>query len=86
VKGVSKVDQQRPRTDVTNKVYGKMEQGSMSLYLSKNKIGKIVFTNQGNQYEMSEGFEFDQEKFYRHDPNPPIQYKQLVDDCESGWC
>ncbi|WLD92728.1 YusG family protein [Alkalihalobacillus sp. AL-G] len=80
------MDQQRSRTDVTSKVYGKMDQGSMSLYLNKDKIGKIVFTNQGNLYEMSEGFEFDQEKVYRQDSNSPNQNKQLVDDCEFGWC
>ncbi|WP_221566708.1 YusG family protein [Alkalihalobacillus sp. TS-13] len=80
------MDQDIRKTDITNKVYGKMDQGSMSLYLNKDKIGKITFTNQGNLYEMGEGFEFDSDKIYRHDSNPPAQNQQLVDDCEFGWC
>ncbi|MGP4078647.1 YusG family protein [Pseudalkalibacillus sp. R45] len=80
------MDQDIRKTDITNKVYGKMDQGSMSLYLNKDKIGKITFTNQGNLYEMGEGFEFDSDKIYRHDSNPPARNQQLVDDCEFGWC
>ncbi|MCF6138579.1 DUF2553 family protein [Pseudalkalibacillus berkeleyi] len=75
------------RTDITEKVYGKMDQGSMSLYLNKAQIGKIKFTNQGNLYEMGEGFEFEEDKFYRQESNASDQkQQQLVDDCEFGWC
>ncbi|MGM7702681.1 DUF2553 family protein [Pseudalkalibacillus sp. Hm43] len=83
------MDQNIRRTDVTNKVYGKMDQGSMSLYLNKDIIGKIRFTNQGNLYEMGEGFEFEGDKIFRQDSNsaPKAQgQQQLVDDCEFGWC
>ncbi len=83
------MDQNIRRTDVTNKVYGKMDQGSMSLYLNKDIIGKIRFTNQGNLYEMGEGFEFEGDKIYRQDSNSAPEARsqqQLVDDCEFGWC
>jgi hypothetical protein len=77
----------RRRTDITEKVYGKMDHGSMSLYLNKDRIGQIRFTNQGNLYEMGEGFEFEADKFYRQDSNSTAQsQQQLVDDCEFGWC
>jgi hypothetical protein len=75
------------RRDVTAKVFGKMKGGSMSLYLDQDKIGQIHFTNQGNMYEMAEGFEIDQDKIFKREmaakePQP----KKYVDDCGKGWC
>ena len=75
------------RRDVTSRVFGKMKGGSMSLYLDKDEIGQIRFTNQGNLYEMAEGFEFDADKIYKRDksaeiPNP----SKYVDECDKGWC
>ncbi|WNB92903.1 YusG family protein [Bacillus sp. NEB1478] len=75
------------KIDVTSRVFGKMKGGSMSLYLEKDKIGQIHFTNQGNMYEMAEGFEVDQEKIYKSEkpaeiPNP----SKYVDECDKGWC
>ncbi|TLS39384.1 DUF2553 family protein [Pseudalkalibacillus caeni] len=81
------MDQDRPleKIDVTNSVHGKFDQGCMALYLNEDKIGRIVFTNQGNQYEFAEGFEFDQDKIYQYQRQMETNGK-YVEDCDLGWC
>jgi hypothetical protein len=74
------------KEDITPKVAGKFEQGEMNLYLDKTKIGKITMTNQGNLYEMSEGFEFDSNKVYRKQTQDPTEVKAYVEGCDMGWC
>jgi hypothetical protein len=86
VKGSDDMIQPSKKVDVTSKVYGKMDTGNMSLYLDKQKIGQIVFTDQGNMYEMGEDFEFDQDKIYRYESDPPAKSDKYVDNCDIGWC
>jgi hypothetical protein len=75
------------KRDVTSRVFGKMKNGSMSLYLEKNQIGQIHFTNQGNMYEMAEGFEYNQDKIYQHEKQTEItDPSKYVDECDKGWC
>ena len=75
------------KIDVTSKVQGKLEDGSkMSLFLDEKKVGQIILTNQGNHYEMAEGFEFKENKIYKNE-NDQIEYtKKYVEDCDMGWC
>lgn len=75
----------KEKVDITQKVYGKMDGTNMSLYHNKNKIGQIVFTNEGNMYEMGEGFEFDTDKIFKYESKPKYT-KQYVEDCDLGWC
>jgi hypothetical protein len=75
------------RRDVTSRVFGKMKGGSMSLYLDQDQIGQIHFTNQGNMYEMADGFEFESEKIFKRDKQPEITNpSKYVDECDKGWC
>jgi hypothetical protein len=74
------------RRDVTSRVFGKMKGGKMSLYLDKDQIGQIRFTNQGNMYEMAEGFEFDQDKIYKREQQETPAPSKYVDECDKGWC
>jgi hypothetical protein len=75
------------KIDITSKVQGKLEDGrKMGLFLDEKKVGQIIMTDQGNHYEMAEGFEFDKDKIYKHE-NDTIEYtKKYVDDCDMGWC
>jgi hypothetical protein len=75
----------KEKIDITQKVHGKIDGENMSLYLDKDKIGQIVFTNQGNLYEMAEGFEFEKDKIFKQDKKPKYTEK-YVDDCDLGWC
>ncbi|OLO28532.1 hypothetical protein BTR23_17490 [Alkalihalophilus pseudofirmus] len=80
------IEKQMKKVDVTSKVDGKLENGAMNLYMDEARIGKIIMTNQGNQYEMAEGFEFDSNKVYRYENAHPEKQDKYVDDCDLGWC
>lgn len=75
------------KTDITASVQAKFEEGSkMSLFLDEKKVGQIIMTNQGNNYEMAKGFEFENDKIYKQ-ADETINYpKKYVDDCDMGWC
>ncbi|WP_226655664.1 YusG family protein [Pseudalkalibacillus hwajinpoensis] len=81
------IDTSRPmvRIDITNKVYGKFDQKAMNLFLNKEKIGRILFSDQGNRYELSEGYEFVQDKIYHYE-QALEQNAKYVEDCDLGWC
>lgn len=79
-------DQVRKKVDITGKVKGKLENGEMNLYVDEAKVGKIIMTNQGNHYEMAEGFEFDSNKVFRYENEHPEKQKQYVEGCDMGWC
>ncbi len=80
-------DQSLPmeRIDITSKVYGKFDQNSMNLFLNKEQIGRILFTNEGNRYEFSDGFEFDQDRIFRYE-RAMEKNGRYVEDCDLGWC
>ncbi|MBU8906620.1 YusG family protein [Desertibacillus haloalkaliphilus] len=78
--------QQLQKVDITGKVEGKFEHGKMNLYVDKAKVGEIVMTNQGNMYEMSEGFEFDHNKVFRYEKPAGQKEKSYVEGCDMGWC
>ncbi len=80
-------DQSRPmvKIDVTSKVYGKFDRNAMDLFINKEKIGRILFSNKGNHYEFSEGFEFDHDKIYQYE-RVMEQNAKYVEDCDLGWC
>ena len=81
------IDTSRPlvRMDVTNKIYGKFDQKAMNLYLNKEKIGRILFTDQGNRYELTDGYEVDRDKIYHYE-QVLEQKEKYVEDCDLGWC
>ncbi len=74
------------KIDITNKVQAKLEEGNkMNLFLDEKKVGQIIMTNQGNHYEMAEGFEFTNDKIYKNEKE--IEYtKNYVEGCDMGWC
>ncbi len=84
---IQMIDTSRPmvRIDVTNKIHGKFDQKAMDLYLNKEKIGRILFSDQGNRYELSDGYEFDQDKIYHYE-QVLEQKAKYVEDCDLGWC
>ncbi len=74
------------KSDITSKVYGKMDTGYMSLFHDNQKIGRVIFSDQGNQYEMAEGFEFDADKIYKKDNSSAEFPQSYVQGCDEGWC
>lgn len=75
------------KLDITNKIQAKLDSGSkLNLFLDEKKVGQIILTNQGNYYEMAEGFSFENEKIYKNDKSDIEYTKKYVDDCDMGWC
>ncbi|MDN4525571.1 YusG family protein [Fictibacillus fluitans] len=79
-------NQKDTKSDITTNVYGKMDSGYMSLFHDNQKIGRVVFSDQGNQYEMAEGFEFDADKIYKKNDSAKEYPKSYVQGCDEGWC
>ena len=78
---------EKKRLDVTDRIVGKLSENQMNLYEEDNLIGRIVFTNQGNQYELKEGFEQDENKIYKYaDVTTEPDQKYVDCDAENGWC
>ncbi|MGG1574140.1 YusG family protein [Fictibacillus sp. NRS-1165] len=74
------------KSDITSKVYGKMDMGYLSLFHDNQRIGRVIFSDQGNQYEMDEGFEFDADKIYKKENSSAEYPNSYVQGCDEGWC
>ncbi|WP_158282285.1 DUF2553 family protein [Salipaludibacillus keqinensis] len=78
----------KSRLNISNEVEKRKEpNGETSLYYESQKIGQVLPKGRGYLYEMSEGFEFDNETFYKEDQNKKREYpKSYVEGCDMGWC
>ncbi|WP_066174622.1 YusG family protein [Bacillus marinisedimentorum] len=77
----------RKGLDVTTRVYGKLEDGSMCLFLNNEKIGRMVYTAEGAEYHMNEGYLFEENRIYRfEEPEREPVILQYVEGCDQGWC
>ncbi|WP_096190087.1 DUF2553 family protein [Evansella halocellulosilytica] len=77
----------KSRIEVTDQVKRQEEEsGETNFYLGDEKIGKMKQAGQTYQYEMAEGFEFDNEKFYKKDAKKQPQPQSYVEGCDMGWC
>ena len=78
---------EKKRLDVTDRIVGKLSENQMNLYEEDNLIGRIVFTNQGNEYQLNEGFEQNENKIYKYaDVTTGPDQKYVDCDDENGWC
>ncbi|MDQ0257610.1 hypothetical protein J2S74_005072 [Evansella vedderi] len=80
--------QPKARIEITEQVDHRQEEnGETGLYLDKKKIGKLKSQGQQHIYEMAEGFELDNEKIYKKQPQTNKQQpKSYVEGCDMGWC
>lgn len=75
------------RLDITDRVVGKLNQGHMDLYVGEESIGRILFTEQGNKYDLKSGYEQEANKIFHYadvTTNPDQKYTDC--DVEEGWC
>jgi hypothetical protein len=78
---------ERKKLDITDRVVGKLNQNQMDLYVENQPIGKMLFTNQGNHYELNFGYEHEENKIFQYadvTSNPDQKYTDCDD--ENGWC
>ncbi|WP_245805875.1 YusG family protein [Bacillus alkalicellulosilyticus] len=75
------------KVDVTGKIEGKLENGAMNLYMDEAVVGKIIMSDEGkNTYEMSQGYEFEDNKVFRYEAEHPEDQDKYVEGCDMGWC
>jgi hypothetical protein len=77
---------QQQKLDITERIVGKLQNGSINLFFDNEPIGKITLP-EGSKFEMSHHFEMDQQnriyQYYTATNGPDARYT----DCdEGGWC
>lgn len=75
------------RLDITDRVVGKMSEQGFNLFVEKEPIGQLTFTEQGNQYSLKNGYEMEGSRIYQQVQVPSENDAKYVDcDDENGWC
>jgi hypothetical protein len=72
------------KVDVTDRVYGKLNQGQMNLYLDKDVIGSFVPSSSGNEYNLNTGYTQENDRIIQIQDTTKTTEKYV--DCEQGWC
>lgn len=75
------------RMDITDLVVAKFEQNHLNLYVENESIGRLVFLNNGREYELKNGYVQENDRFYKNvsvTANPDQKYVDC--DNENGWC
>lgn len=73
--------------DVTESIYGKLEQGNLNLFYQGERIGQVISTDEGTSYVLSNGFVQDHDRIYRSEETfSEGEVQQYVDECDQGWC
>ncbi|MBM7605838.1 hypothetical protein JOC75_003866 [Metabacillus crassostreae] len=75
---------EKKHLDITDRVVGKFGDGQLNLYLEKEKIGQMIAEN---DYDLKQGYLFDNSRFYQIADVLTGQDQKYVDcDYENGWC
>lgn len=78
---------EKNRLDITDRVVAKFKNNGMEIFDENEPIGKMVFTNQGNQYDLKSGYEYENNKFFHYtDVTTGADQKYTDCDDENGWC
>jgi hypothetical protein len=74
------------KLDITDRIVGKLKNGSIELYLENESIGKITLPKE-SQIEMSHHYEIDhQQRIYQHYTSTNQPDAKYTDCDEGGWC
>lgn len=75
------------RLDITDRVNGKLTEQGFELFVERESIGQVLFTEQGNQYNLKNGYEQEGSKIFQQVQVPSEKDGKYVDcDYENGWC
>lgn len=74
------------KLEITERVIGKLKNGSIELYLENEPIGKVALP-EGSQFELSHHFEVDQQqRIYQHYTSTEQPDEKYTDCDQGGWC
>jgi len=75
------------KIDITDRVVGKLGTDQLDLYVENEPIGHMLYTNNGNQFNLKEGYEANQNRIYQFADITAGPDQKYVDcDDENGWC
>ncbi|MCA1031592.1 YusG family protein [Bacillus timonensis] len=75
------------RLDITDRVVGKLCESGMDLYVEEEPIGKFITSEEGNRFELKNGYEQDQYRIFKYaDVTVGPDAKYVDCDYENGWC
>ena len=75
----------KEKLDISDQVYGKIENGQVNFYSDNAKIGQI-HENVLNKITLSPGYAFDQGRFYQYEETKKQPNEKYVEGCDLGWC
>lgn len=74
------------KLDITDRIVGKLKNGTIELYLENEWIGKITLPK-NSQIEMSHHYEIDQQqRIFQHYTSTNQPDARYTDCDEGGWC
>lgn len=72
--------------NVTERVRAKLKDGYMELYFHKELIGTITFSEEGKQYDLQEGYVYEEGQILKVIDASSIIPGPYVEGCDLGWC
>ena len=72
--------------NVTERVNAKLKDGYMELYFHKELIGTISFSEEGKQYDLQEGYVYEEGQILKIIDASSITPGPYVEGCDLGWC
>ncbi|MDQ0245955.1 hypothetical protein J2S09_003533 [Bacillus fengqiuensis] len=72
--------------NVTERVSAKLKDGYMELYFHKELIGTISFSEEGKQYDLQEGYVYEEGQILKVIDASSIIPGPYVEGCDLGWC
>jgi hypothetical protein len=73
------------KLDITADVYGKFDNNCIHLYCNEQPIGHMIMEEGNNSYKMSNGFMYENHRFYKEE-EPVKNVDHYVENCDEGWC
>ncbi|MRX73962.1 DUF2553 family protein [Bacillus lacus] len=71
--------------DVTHKIFARIIEEEIELYISKDYVGRLVITEEGRKYDLVYDYVYEDGRIYKlYDRSCP--QKQYAEGCDMGWC
>jgi hypothetical protein len=68
-------------------VVGKISDQGFNLFVENEPIGQVTLSEQGNQYALKQGYEYNGSRIFQQVQVPSENDAKYVDcDDENGWC
>lgn len=73
------------KLDVTDRVQIKIDEEDILLFYGKDCIGMFVINEDGKQYDLVDGYVYEEKRIYRLFRNEDCN-QSYTEGCDLGWC